>query len=47
MRQIRKVIASFEHGRVHQRRESRVVVILEGCYRRLDRLGLCLQYVSL
>lgn len=40
MRQVGQVVAGFQHGRVHQRRQRRVVPRLEGLERDLHRLGL-------
>jgi hypothetical protein len=38
--QVREVVAGLEHGRVHQRRQVRVVARLDAIDRGLDRLGL-------
>lgn len=40
MGQIRQVLARFQHGRVHQRRQFRVVVDLQLGLGRLDGFGL-------
>lgn len=40
MRQVRKVITGFKYSRVHEWRQSRVVVILEGRKGCVDFLGL-------
>jgi hypothetical protein len=40
MRQIRKIVAGFEHCWVHQRGQRRIVTGREALYRHLDNFGL-------
>lgn len=40
MREVREIVAGLEHGRVHQRRQVRVVARLDGQDGRLDGFGL-------